>query len=263
MALLRPLVDHQANTLTLTSHDDDQAPLALPLFPDTSVLQQKTVTVWKDSLEAFDMGDAAAEWVTTFIRNHASHDAVNTTEDEADLQVPLLRLVTLEDPDLGRYSRQAHPKLPGIHASFADKTPVTIGCYASLDTLNDELVSKDISKGATIPLNRFRNNLDIQGTLSYEEDQWLVVKIGEVTFYITEPVSRCPMPGIDQDTGVKDTWGGPTPHLLKTRHFAERTDRGYFCIHALPLNKGTIHVGDSVQVLERIPEDQQRFALSK
>ncbi|KAI8070837.1 hypothetical protein BC940DRAFT_295681 [Gongronella butleri] len=261
MALLRPLVDVAANTLTLTSHDDDQEPLALPLYPDTSAMPQLKVSVWKDTMTAFDMGDAAGEWIQTFLRNHQTHDATHTAEDGGDA-IPKLRLVTLEDPELGHYSRQVHPRLPGIHAPFSDKTPATLGCCASIDQLNKDLVENGISNGNTINIERFRNNLDIAGTLPYEEDHWLVVRIGEVTFYVTEPVDRCPMPGIDQDTGVKDTWGGPTPYLKKTRRFAEKPKEGFFCMHAIPLSKGTVRIGDPVHILERIPRDQQAHPLS-
>ena len=63
------------------------------------------------------------------------------------------------------------------------------------------------------------------------------------------------MPGINQDTGVKDNWGfpGPTKYLLKHRQFQEMPNAGCFCADSIPLTSGTIRIGDKVEVLERVP----------
>lgn len=69
------------------------------------------------------------------------------------------------------------------------------------------------------------------------------------------------MPGIDQDTGKKDSWGGPTDHLKKIRQFKEEPGQGQFCCDVIPLTFGKIRVGDTVRILERIPKDQQQFPI--
>lgn len=126
------------------------------------------------------MGDEAGDWLHQFLKLNRQHDLSNNhnIDDpvDDDEEIPLLRLVTLEDPKKGRYTRQANPDLPDVHSPFTDKSPVSFGFEASLKKLNDDLVNLDVSKGATIGLDRFRNNLTISGTLPYEEDAWLVVK---------------------------------------------------------------------------------------
>lgn len=75
--------------------------------------------------------------------------------------------------------------------------------------------------------------------------------------YIIQPIARCTVPSIDQDTGEKDVVGneGGIAEYLKTRRqFAEEPNLGQFCCDVVPLTAGKIRVGDKVKVLERIPE---------
>ncbi|CAO3653612.1 unnamed protein product [Cunninghamella echinulata] len=265
--LLRPLIDN--DTLTLTSFDNKQTPLSLPLHPDTSKLKQRTIQLWGDNLTAFDMGDEAGDWLNEFLKIHRQHDISNNhnpddpVEEEEENDMPLLRLVTLENPSLGRYSRPANPELPSIHAPFSDWSPISFGFESSMEAVNKDLIELGISKGATIGLDRFRNNLSISGTIPFDEDTWLVVKIGEVTFYVIRPIARCTVPGVDQDTGKKDKWGGPLSYLKEKRCFADKPNDGCFCVDVAPLTSGTIRIGDKIEVLERIPDDKIQKPLIK
>ncbi|CAO3649523.1 unnamed protein product [Cunninghamella blakesleeana] len=264
--LLRPIIDKENDTITLTSSQNNQEPLTLPLHPDTSGLPERTIQLWKDRLQAFDMGDEAGEWLHQFLKLNRQHDLANNHNEDDPVnedEVPLLRLVTLEDPSKGRYQRQSNPDLPNVHSPFTDFSPVSFGFESSLKKLNDDLVDLGISNGARIPLNRFRNNLTISGTLPYDEDGWLVVKIGEVTFYVIMPLARCTVPGVDQETGNKDEWGGPLSYLKKVRSFPEEPNDGFFCCHVAPLTSGTIRIGDKIEILERVPADKLEKPLVK
>ncbi|ORZ15855.1 MOSC N-terminal beta barrel domain-domain-containing protein [Absidia repens] len=252
MALVRPLIDLTNKTLILTSYDDDQADLELPLYPDTTTMEQRTVKLWKDTLTAFDMGDEAGKWLETFLVNHRAHDVANNHNPDDP------------DPQEGHYSRPAHQQLNGVHSPFSDWSPVSFGFQASMDAVNQALIERGaINQDNTIGLDRFRNNISITGTLPWEEDTWLVVKIGEVTFYMIRPIGRCTVPGVDQDHGVKDKWGGPLAYLKETRSFVEKPNDGCFCVDVVPLTSGVIRVGDKVEVLERIPEGKEQKPLAK
>lgn len=71
------------------------------------------------------------------------------------------------------------------------------------------------------------------------------------------------MPGVNQDSGVKDKWGGPLAYLKETRSFQEKPNDGCFCVDVVPLTSGVIRVGDKVQVLERIPDGKEQKPLVK
>lgn len=174
MSLIKPLLDYEKKTLTLTANNLDD--LVLPLNPDTSKLKCLTVTLWSDKLQAFDVGDEAADWMTKFFIEYKSHDQHNAHgETDGGQERPTnIRLVTL---DLKQgYQRPAHPELSGINSPFTDWSPVSFGFTSSLEALNGDLVGDNWSNGHQIPMNRFRNNLTITGTEPWEEDTWLVVR---------------------------------------------------------------------------------------
>ncbi|KAI8064283.1 MOSC N-terminal beta barrel domain-containing protein [Gilbertella persicaria] len=265
LSLLLPSYDEKENTFTLSA--EGQEPLTLPLKQELSKLPTRTVQLWQDRLTVYDVGDKAAEWITQFLINHRKHDRENNhnmddpvSEDDPINQV---RLVTLDNPKHGVYCRPAHPKLDGVHSPFADWSPISFGFTSSLEDVNKGLVETRISKGNRIPMVRFRNNITISGTIPWEEDQWLVAKVGEVTVYIIQPIARCTVPGIDQDTGKKDAWDGkgPTDYLKIRRRFVDQPNHGQFCCDVVPLTTGKIRVGDRVEVLERIPEEYKQGPL--
>lgn len=174
MSLISPLIDAEKDTLTLTADKLDS--LVLPLHPDTKTLECRTVKLWSDKLQAFDLGEEAATWLKQFFDAYKHHDEANVHADvDSGKNRPTnLRLVTL---DLAQgYKRDAHPELPGLSSPFTDWSPVSFGSLSSLDALNNTLVEGDWSKGNRIPINRFRNNLTIAGTEPWDEDQWLVVR---------------------------------------------------------------------------------------
>ena len=164
----------------MTLSAEGQEPLSIPLDQDVSKLTQHKVKLWKDTLDVYDVGDEAAAWCTQFLKNHRQHDIQNdhSVEDPIHENDPVspVRLVTLNDPKAGVYSRPAHPKLEGIHAAFQDWSPISFGFTNSLEELNKGLVDSGYSNGNTINMVRFRNNITIEGTLPWEEDQWLVAK---------------------------------------------------------------------------------------
>jgi uncharacterized protein YcbX len=174
MSLIRPLLDYEKDTLTLTAKNLED--LVLPLHPDTSKLKCVSVTLWSDKLQAFDVGDAAAEWLGKFFLEYKSHDQSNShgnTNGGAERPTNI-RLVTL---DISKgYERTAHPELPGLNSPFTDWSPVSFGFDGSLQALNRDLVEGGWSNGHQIPINRFRNNLTIAGTEPWEEDTWLVAR---------------------------------------------------------------------------------------
>jgi uncharacterized protein YcbX len=164
------VLNQAENTLTLTA--EGQEPLTLPLTQDLSKLTKRPVKLWKDNIFVFDVGDEAGEWITQFLENHRQHDDPNNERGP----ISPVRLVTLDDPKNGVYSRQAHPKLNGVHSAFTDEAPISFGFNSSLEDVNKGLLETGISQGITVTMNRFRNNINISGTIAWDEDQWLVAK---------------------------------------------------------------------------------------
>ncbi|MDQ2757119.1 MAG: MOSC domain-containing protein [Actinomycetota bacterium] len=169
-----------------------------------------------------------------------------------------LRLVWQEDPS-SRPVSGAHGGQPGDVLSMADTGPVLLASEASMTRLNEwislesdapdpgDLDPDDLSDSAAAPVTgpldilRFRANVVVDGEEPFAEDAWGTVRIGEVAFRKTELCDRCVMTTIDPVTLA----GGKEPIRTLARH--RRWDGAtWFGTRLLPLDGGTLHVGDAV-----------------
>ncbi|MFT4767567.1 MAG: hypothetical protein ACI8RN_000695 [Glaciecola sp.] len=124
------------------------------------------------------------------------------------------------------------------HVGFADGFPLLIISQASLDDLNTRLP-------VPVPMDRFRPNLVIRGTVPYAEDGWRKLRVGSTTLAIVKPCSRCAIPSIDQQTAERD------PAINRMLASYRRRDGViYFGMNAIVTVGAGFAVGDSVEVLE-------------
>jgi uncharacterized protein YcbX len=138
--------------------------------------------------------------------------------------------------------------------AFADGFPILLTSERSLAALNRELAEP-------IPMNRFRPNIVVSGSEleAYDEDYWRTAKIGDMSAYVVRACARCPVPNIDQQTGVQNRDVPVTKALKQTRSGIDSVDEasGYFfgqnLTHVLCPDM-TIRVGDTVTVTERSDE---------
>lgn len=121
---------------------------------------------------------------------------------------------------------------------FADGFPFLLISQASLDDLNTRLDSP-------IDMRRFRPNLVVSGCEPYEEDRWRRIRIGDISFRVVKPCSRCPIPTIDPDTGVR---GAEPLRTLMT--YRRRDNQVYFGENLIHDGNGVLAVGTEVEVLE-------------
>ena len=185
------------------------------LIPAENNLRQ--VTVWNDVCHALDCGDEAANWLSKFLQTDC-------------------RLVYFPDNEI-RHVDPAYAKA-GDRTAFSDGFPLLLISQASLDDLNKRLV-------APVSMSRFRPNLVVSGCEPYAEDTWKKISVGDMTFRIVKPCSRCSIPTIDPQTSEKD------PQVLKTLTSYRRRDNNiYFGQNVIADGEGQISTGTSVKVLE-------------
>jgi hypothetical protein len=116
-----------------------------------------------------------------------------------------------------------------------------IASEESLADLNQRIQA---SGGNPIYMDRFRPNIILRGGAAYEEDTWGTIQIGEVGIEVVKPCIRCPIPQVDQTSGIKGK--EPIKTLLSYRKVS-RTEV-IFAQKAVPLNQGVVSVGDKVEV---------------
>jgi len=176
------------------------------------------VQVWNDRLEAQGMDPAADAWLSDFLGQPCR--LVHFPEDT---RRPV-------DP---RYA-QADDQV-----GFADGFPLLLISQAALDALNQRL-------DEPVDMRRFRPNLVVSGCAPHAEDDWRRIRIGGLTFRVVKPCSRCPIPGLDPETGEKR--GRVLETLMQYRRGED--NKIYFGQNLLHDGRGELAVGMPVEVLE-------------
>ena len=187
MALITPKL--KTNELIL------RAPGMLALHVNIDAVEQPTqVTVWNDTVSAYDMGSVAAQWFTDFLSL--------TDAGLPQSNAPKFRMVRF-DPDHKRLSDLTWTKGVEAMTQFADGYPMLVLSTASLDALNVKLKA---AGQAAVGIERFRPNIVIAGVDAHDEDRLNELTIatneGPVSLNLVKPCPRCPIPNIDPATAI-------------------------------------------------------------
>jgi uncharacterized protein len=185
MALIRPTL--RASDLVL------RAPgmLALHLQLD-AVEGDCRVRIWNDEVDAFDMGDLAAQWFSDFLGRP-------------------LRLARF-DPDARRLASAQWTGAIEARTAFSDAFPLLVTSTASLEELNRRLAAN--GHGA-VTMQRLRPNIVLDGVVdAHGEDFIDTLTIespdGPLVIRLVKPCGRCTIPDVDpasaeQGHAVADT----------------------------------------------------------
>jgi len=146
------------------------------------------VRVWDDACVGIDQGEEAEEWVTRAVGEPA-------------------RLVRVA-PDMERFANRQFAGASPAPLGFPDGYPVLVCNESSLEELNMRLPQR-------IPMERFRPNIVLRGLPAWAEDHIDTLCFGAVTLRLVKPCTRCAIPSIDQESGVRST--DPLPALREFR----------------------------------------------
>ncbi|KAL5466825.1 hypothetical protein EMCRGX_G030976 [Ephydatia muelleri] len=197
-------------------------------------------SVWESQVDVLDQGDEAADWLSKLLESPTrSYRLVASAESAPDRGYR--RLIANFPPSL-------QDKLPPMEVALADSAPVSLVSHESLAALNEKLSEHT---GNTVTLSRFRMNIEVAGcSKAYEEDEWLLIKIGSAPFLVYTAAERCKMTCIDQDTGKQDKMG--PLDILRIYRAPKGPTHSIFGQLLVPLQSGArVRVGDRVEVLER------------
>jgi uncharacterized protein YcbX len=202
MALIRPLPEGGNLRVKAPGMGDLLLPLTWSDVPDTSL---RTVQIWDDTVRAADCGNVAADWFA---------QAIGVREP--------IRLVRFHHDAVRPTSVKWTGGMPS-QTRFADGYPLLLIGQSSLDDLNGRLRAAGRS---TLPMDRFRPNLVVDGLEAFEEDYLASLSTGSAEIRPVKPCARCPIPSIDQATGIP----GPDPmDILQTYRANPRMD-GAVCM---------------------------------
>ncbi|UAA37948.1 MOSC N-terminal beta barrel domain-containing protein [Paraneptunicella aestuarii] len=230
MATIETHISNDSLVLSHSEHGAIHVPLNTPPWQDPKA-DTREIIVWKDKCQAFDEGKAVSDWLTDVL------------EFAAKGTLHLMRFPQQE-------KRVVQPKFTqrddGV-LKFADACPYLVVNTESLDALNTELEQQQLS---AIDMNRFRGNIEISGIPAWQEYQSSKMTIGDVILKAEGPCHRCPMPGIDQLTGITKEPGQPFKTLMEL-DVPEGKSGAYFGMHATFLSGegNTIAVGDQIELI--------------
>ncbi|MFD1661686.1 MOSC domain-containing protein [Streptomyces caeni] len=185
-----------------------------------------TTATWAgEEIETVPAGSGASAWFSTYLGEDVT-------------------LVHLDDPAVRRPIDPAYGR-PGETVSLADGYPLLLTAVASLDALNSLIARGDRPHEGPLPMNRFRPNLVVDGTVSWAEDGWKRIAVGEVVLRVATMCGRCVVTTTDQATGARGK--EPLRSLGRHRRFGGRLVFGQ---NLVPETPGTVRVGDRVTVLD-------------
>jgi hypothetical protein len=218
-------LDYPRLASIVVSLDDDalcvQAPsmplLHIPLQPQHAT--PRTVQWFEGICEAVPASDEADAWFQEFL--HTPCRLVFMPEHTQRLVDA--RYAINVNQDLAAFTR-FHYHLLG-ESSLAD--------------LNQRLETP-------VPIDRFRPNLVIAGAPAFAEDSWRTLQINQHTFHVVRYCDRCAITTVDSTRGAI-TGKEPLATLARYRTFDQKVLFGQYLLSG---ETGTLHVGDTVRVLE-------------
>ncbi len=181
MALIQPTLKSSEMVL--------RAPGMLALHVALDRVEEATrVTVWRDEVAAYDMGDLCSQWLSDFLRLDMPAGSA--------VKFPL-RLARF-DPDQKRLSDRKWTGDLDAENGFADGFPILVTSAASIDELNTRLLAQGHD---AVTMARFRPNLVLDGLDAHGEDAIDEIRFatedGPVVLKLVKPCARCPIPDVD------------------------------------------------------------------
>ena len=160
------------NEQLILSHENSN--ICIPSI--TSTNKKIVVTVWQDTCNAIHVCRKVDQWLSKILK----------------VQCQLVYM-----PDNAQRQIDINYAAVNQYVSFADAFPILIISQASLDDLNSRLETP-------VNISRFRANIIVSGTAAFAEDDWHDISINGIEFKAVKKCSRCIMPSINQQTGIKD-----------------------------------------------------------
>ena len=140
----------------------------------------------------------------------------------------------------------------GVPLSFADGFPYLLVNDASLRDLQQRCP-------AGVQVEQFRPNIVVSGATAWEEDNWKVIRIGEVIFDVAKPCSRCIFTTVSPEKGQKHPSGEPLATLQTFRTAPDNGDVD-FGLNLIARNSGeTVEVAQQPNATVTIDWQGQAF----
>jgi len=194
------------------------------------------VSIWRDTCNAFDEGEAASYWLT---------------DELGYWQGKTLRLVRFcSDRKRPVPAKYLHGR--EAESAFSDQFPYLITSLDSLKKLNEGLRENGKQE---VTMARFRPNIVVSDITSIENQTSLdlISQDGNYEFGLRKPCKRCKITTINQDSGEIIDFKEPLS-TLTSLHFSSENYGAFFGQNAILLSdkECIVSVGDLLQTSTKI-----------
>ena len=189
------------------------------------------VSVWRDTCDAFDEGEAASYWLTDEL-GYWQGKTLRLVRFCSDRKRPV--------PTKYLHGREAE-------SSFSDQFPYLITTWDSLKKLNEGLRENGKQE---VTMARFRPNIVVNDVASIENKTSLdlISQDGNYEFGLRKPCKRCKITTINQDSGEIIDFKEPLS-TLTSLNFSSENYGAFFGQNAILLSdqECIVSVGDLLQ----------------
>ncbi len=216
---LAKVAPERIDTQCITFAADDTDSLKHTVSNDGA---ESTIQFYGNPVAVIDQGDALADWVS---RVTGSNVRIAALKETFTRSVPLKEFSIVDGIDQSR---------------FVDVAPILLTNQTSLDDLNARLE-------ASVPMNRFRPNIVVEGLDAFAEDNLDTLEAGDLQLMRATHCERCQVTCTDQQTGERHA--EPFATLKTYRH----RDNGYaggvmFGAYMGVSGSRVLRVGDTLHV---------------
>lgn len=222
----------------LTQREIPQLSLLRPDFDGTQFLihfpshqiqaissdERKNVRVWGSEVNARLWHISDTEWVHQFL----GQEAYLVQFDQSSQ-----REATAKGQGLG------------VQTRFTDSQPLLVLNQDSLKELNSQLRQ---GSQESIPMSRFRGNIEVSGAPAFAEDHWLSLKNDKLELKASKACGRCVMININQENKTDQV--EKSPEALKTlAQFRKKENAIFFGQYFHTFSFGqTLKLGDEFRI---------------
>lgn len=182
-------IEPELSERTMTLRAPSQSDITFELADESAI--SRHVTVWRDTVNALDMGDEVAHWLDDFLQVPGKHFRLL----QFDPRHPRIcdQLWTGSGSKISR-----HP--------FTDGFGLNVLSRNSIAELNQRLEAANLEPVSAL---HFRPNLVIDGVAAHEEDLISTIRFntpeGLIVLEMVKPCTRCQIPEINPYTAIRET----------------------------------------------------------
>lgn len=173
------------------------------------------VQIWEDEVVHTSVNHAASKWFSEILGEPVSLVKINS--------------------EYPRYTDAKHNTPFSKITSFADSLPILLCGSASFKAVEADY--------GVYNWLRFRPNIIVDTERAFEEDFWDTISFGEVALQHKKRCARCNLIMVDPETGEIDK-----KFLSQLSQYRTHQNKVYFGIQIVPIQGGTLRVGDAVSV---------------